>query len=475
VTCGCGEDFELPTGTVAEDKSFESVCAVSDVSTPTGYTDDPALPLSFTLQNPFAKRIGCRFQVTVASGSHLSGIVPIAKGSTERVHLDFAGLGLEAGILPVEICAQRMRPEPSYTASQCVTATLALLDPQDADDTGSIGNVVVAASASRADVLRAYDDALPGDTLRIPAGTATWSDSLVVEKDLTIEGAGPASTKLVNTQSASQGLESPIFDIVGASVTVAGIWFQDEDVDSDSDGVRVTALGSTTVIHDCLFEGFSFGLKVQAGFGLAYDVTFLNDDVHVRVRGSNDTSDFDGFADGPPPWGWDSANYFVFEDCTFRREDWREDTYSIDTEFPANYMVRHCLFEEERAANVGLDGVDMHGESHPGRVPLGIVLYDNTWRVTGSSTVNEMKLADVRGGAYSLVFDNVVEGVRAYDVVRDDPTSGVLMTDTHLWGNTGNGSSVPTYGDDGVAAGVNYFTAEPSALELLPYPHPLRP
>jgi hypothetical protein len=55
-------------------------------------------------------------------------------------------------------------------------------------------SIVVADSPSYADVLAALDECVDEDTLSIPAGTATWSTSLVIEKAITMQGAGVGQT-----------------------------------------------------------------------------------------------------------------------------------------------------------------------------------------------------------------------------------------------------------------------------------------
>ena len=56
-----------------------------------------------------------------------------------------------------------------------------------------------AASCSRTDVGNAVNSAADGDTIVIPAGTCTWTTSLAItNKILTLQGAGPNSTVIVD-------------------------------------------------------------------------------------------------------------------------------------------------------------------------------------------------------------------------------------------------------------------------------------
>src|SRR5690349_3894633 len=53
---------------------------------------------------------------------------------------------------------------------------------------------IAAASCSSADVSNAYNSTVNGDTLAIPPGACTWSSTLTVSKNITIQGAGAGTT-----------------------------------------------------------------------------------------------------------------------------------------------------------------------------------------------------------------------------------------------------------------------------------------
>jgi len=63
-----------------------------------------------------------------------------------------------------------------------------------------------AASASLADVQTAYASCTYGDTLAIPAGTATWTDGLAITKDIKIQGSG-VSTTIITLGFSAGGVE----------------------------------------------------------------------------------------------------------------------------------------------------------------------------------------------------------------------------------------------------------------------------
>ena len=125
---------------------------------------------------------------------------------------------------------------------------------------------ITAASPSFADVSAAVATAANGDTVQIPAETATWAIPLSVTKNITIIGAGTGTpfTKIINSSTAGQGLETPIFDLdplIDNPIRVSQIYFQDANINRNSDGIRI---GNASICHPtqvridhCTFEGFS--------------------------------------------------------------------------------------------------------------------------------------------------------------------------------------------------------------------------
>ena len=55
------------------------------------------------------------------------------------------------------------------------------------------GAVLEAKSVSLSDVHAAIRAATDGDTVTVPAGTATWTATLNITKNITLQGAGPVA------------------------------------------------------------------------------------------------------------------------------------------------------------------------------------------------------------------------------------------------------------------------------------------
>src|SRR5215218_1378957 len=58
--------------------------------------------------------------------------------------------------------------------------------------------VIHARSASYVDVAAAVTLAANGDTVAVPAGTATWNTTLIINKAITLQGAGIGQTVILD-------------------------------------------------------------------------------------------------------------------------------------------------------------------------------------------------------------------------------------------------------------------------------------
>jgi len=346
---------------------------------------------------------------------------------------------------------------------------------------------ITAASTSQADVAGAIASASTGDTVNIPAGTSTWTSAIAVTKSISIIGAGVGNTVLINSTSSGQGLEIPIFNLEPGDnnlMRVSAIYFRDSADAMTADGIDInpSTLPTSVMVDNCTFEGFSFAMKNQDGFGVCYDCTFLNNNTSMRNQGYYNTSALYGFTFTVPAWG--TTQYFVWEDDTFTFTNWNGGkgggNNMGDTEYPSNYMVRHCTFNINRASTVTTDGFDMHGSgntqnpSSSATNNFGPVIHDNVWNYTGNVSVSPNKLADIRGGVGSLVYNNTGTGDDGQIEVRADPGASLEPTQTYFWNNTANRDVDSIDPEEGAVQGTNYFLFQPSNFSEMPYPHPLR-
>lgn len=113
--------------------------------------------------------------------------------------------------------------------------------------TGTSPNLT-AASASFTDVSACVTAAIAGDTINIPAGSATWGSTLSYAKSITLQGAGSSSTVI----TSSMGAYSPLIEITPPSDTtltrVTGIGFQLGTLNSGRSAVTINGRPDTAFI-----------------------------------------------------------------------------------------------------------------------------------------------------------------------------------------------------------------------------------
>ena len=80
-----------------------------------------------------------------------------------------------------------------------------------------------AASCSQANVQSAISSAASGDTVKVPAGTCTWSSSITVAKDLAVIGAGSTNTKITGSSFCFELDLRYTIRISGFSFTSCGV------------------------------------------------------------------------------------------------------------------------------------------------------------------------------------------------------------------------------------------------------------
>jgi hypothetical protein len=352
-----------------------------------------------------------------------------------------------------------------------------------------------AATTSLADVQTAYYSTTPGgsDRVIVPAGTSTWTSFLTITSPVVIIAAGTnnsvGATMISNAQmsayaDAPQGT-NPLFiisPVIQGRIEISGFWCKGLRSNSC---IRVSGTSPVfpriLVLDSNRFEGFYFSLMNNGAWGLAYRNHHINNDWTLREAGFDTLSALP--VANPESYKWSSTNYMVYEDELFQYDPQPNDRYFVDTDHPANYMMRYCAFKVNRSASVGSYIYDQHGESSGGdaHVPLGPVIYMNTMDFTGDNTQQSgNKIGDIRGGANALAYSNTVTTVTVYIEYRDDYTPGVnLLTNCWQWNNIDQGGSIGTDwnsdGQDGVTFNVNFFTNTiPTSFAQLIYPHPLR-
>jgi hypothetical protein len=335
-------------------------------------------------------------------------------------------------------------------------------------------NVIVAASPSFTDVSAAISAAQSGDTVMIPAGTATWSAPMPsIKKSLSVIGAGIGQTVIISnytqpydTTNPLRGLWSfypsnataatnPPFRLSGMTIDCAhksdGVWIRN---DSTYPCTKIR-LDHLRIINATFLPG-KFGISIGRS-GAVYGVCdncYINSDL-ISNTGDDEV--------------WKTTAYNFGDEYNFYFEDneWTatpsSDTLCSDGNHSPRYCFRHNTIDARGLAREYLSPMfDLHGnQASPMRAGQGAEIYENTILVGPKAVL----MMDQRGGKV-LCYNNTVvrtTGILSLRVREEhhdslNPTGttewGVAgknlitgqpqhISDSYYWNNTLNGTLVP--------------------------------
>lgn len=154
----------------------------------------------------------------------------------------------------------------------------------------SWADTYTANSCSLSDVTAAYNTASAGDVVAIPAGNCTWSSNLTIDKAITIQGAGTAST-IITRESRNE-----IIDISLSSddyVRITGIRFE-KGGSNNAYGIIISGKKDNSFaytkirIDNNYFNGGSDQIEVNGWvYGVIDHNTFNNYNIGLRVIGDD--------------------------------------------------------------------------------------------------------------------------------------------------------------------------------------------
>jgi hypothetical protein len=346
-----------------------------------------------------------------------------------------------------------------------------------------------AASVSQSDVAAAIASAAAGDTVQIPAGTATWSGSVTVNKAITVAGAGTNSTQI----SGAGFVLKPGVDKL---TRLTGIHFYQS---SWTPQYIVNCVGNCKQfrIDHCKFSrGFhvlNFNPNGGTGatgpaFGVVDHNTFYNPNVAVFVV---DVENGDGQTWGSQAWARPltpgTTNSVVIEDNVFFTDN--EINGSNNNQMLYGFCGGRATFRHNihtATGSYGITSIDAHGEYAAASGLASTVMfevYSNTFNINSIE-----QIFTLRGGRH-IWFDNKITAgggggfIQLWDEVHllDFQT----IQASYFWNNTFNGSVEqgplpvnPTYPYTG-QMNVQYFMHAPQPGQTfypyvaLIYPHPL--
>jgi hypothetical protein len=313
----------------------------------------------------------------------------------------------------------------------------------------STAAVINAASGSFSDVNIAVLKASPGDTVLIPAGTNSWTGTMVIS-GITLQGAGVNSTVILDeTPIPPNGNGTPFLQIITtpAAVTrVTQIQFMHGNVNNIASNpndyagnVIVNGGGSNWRIDNSEFNLLT-GKNI-----LAYDDSFGLIDHNIFMTYNRIAVEVHGVGFGDPDWAaptqFGSANAVYVEDNYFSDAN---NFGAIDISNGGRLVFRHnTMFGSY---------INTHGTetSQRYRSDRYIEVYNNNFNWGGGQQYNNFfTVCDIRGGS-AVVFSNTAVGFWSmvtldyYRGTDNDPNFLPYFGATGLRGWDSNGPALLT-------------------------------
>jgi hypothetical protein len=265
------------------------------------------------------------------------------------------------------------------------------------------GNTIEARSCSQGDVQTAIGQAQDGDTVLVPAGHCTWSDTLRLEPmpAIMLQGAGIDQTVITDATPAG-GWGNSLFWINGVEdkpFRIAGFTFTDQGEVDPNGLIHILGNNKNWRVDHCKFDDISQrGVRTRgATYGVIDHCTFvIPDDGNVQTIGVVG----DGDASWERPLSLGTADAVYAEDCTFdfvTKNDGPFDAYG-----GARYVFRYNTVTNTTPGHHGRDSGNY-------RSTHSFEIYGNEIISTYQPGTNIYTALHFRGGT-GVVFDNTVTG-----------------------------------------------------------------
>jgi hypothetical protein len=332
--------------------------------------------------------------------------------ATPRVGPLHAGAGCQviARARHHRLSSSGLRPQRHFAALGLPLATLILALPGSAE-----AATINAASVSLTDVTRAVASAADGDTVVVPAGTASWTNNLAISKAITLQGAGIGRTIIIDSVPNGTPQKNLMrWTLVANKASrMTGIEFQGDPSARPkpiANGViTINAVGGSNVdnrtmrIDHCKFN------QLYSNYIMPVDMVGVIDHNEFIFRAANNIGIYsyqkhwNGAADyGDGSWEADSnfgSDKFLFiEDNTFTRPVGRQYAV-IDGSGGARWVFRHNT--------VTRGWLEAHGTESGGRNrgTRAFEIYNNTFQ---SNYYNGI-IANIRSGT-GVIHGNIATG-----------------------------------------------------------------
>jgi len=325
-------------------------------------------------------------------------------------------------------------------------------------------------------VADAIDLADPGDTVIVPAGSATWDESLVIDKGIILKGAGigqtvitsnitasSATDAIISFQPASPGTNTPL-RITGFTLDCAekcsGI-YMGQSTENILDQIRIDHnricnCFRTAITGRCIYlVGNIFGVidnnQIEAGEGKSIDA-YGNSNLQWAM---------------PLDRSFGLNNRMYYEDNTFTSGH----TYH-SAGHGGRYVTRYNNYTYTDTTSGLFPIFDIHGNQSAGCATMVAEIYGNTINLGTKGG----GLFDQRGGQ-AVIFNNTVNSTSSVSAkCREeypDDLSGYdylqHVTNSYYWANYKNGTTrincvimIDPDWENGLVENVDFFNQQTS-------------
>jgi len=354
-------------------------------------------------------------------------------------------------------------------------------------------SIVNATSASRDDVLTAYNAASAGDTVMLPeSDSATWSSAIEISKAITIGGNG-------STLNAGAALANGFFYLNFSEATtlmrITGFTFDREDYYTTGRSLHIDGVFGNLRIDNNIFNYGTYQIEIFAPTGLIDNNTFYNAPVFVQFNGRSRAEQDAAWAD----LSMGTANAIFFEDNLIVCD--ANDTHSvgatgngIDGSQGARVVVRYNEWDYDdhvlasQVSTLGFHGSAAGGDpygywqksgSTARRSPTCLEIYENNMHGRRMDF-----MCTLRGGA-ALIYNNSIDNASARIMLREEeqyvtsnwPISRTAwpaedqVHNTFIWDNTFDGNpqtdarvEVEAQSTDYIQKDRDYFNHRPATI-----------
>jgi hypothetical protein len=308
-------------------------------------------------------------------------------------------------------------PWPRRLAALAILAAgLILIDMEQVESA-----IVEATSVSFQDVRSAVSSAHDGDTVAIPAGTASWTQTLIVTKSITLRGANINATDDATVILDDIALNKPnnVGRIVFATISpkqsfrVTGITFRvGSRTARPGSGAAIQVNDSSTQtapctslrIDHCHFDrlnqmgirvtGWFYGVidhcqwdTATSGNVFSIDISYPTWSGHTNQAGNGSWAD---------PSNWGSEKFLFIEDNVFNNNGKVVTNCCIDSERGGRYVCRYNTFKNTWPGQHGTESGGYRG----GRA---FEIYNNTFSYT-----NVALSGNLRRSGTALIYNNSI-------------------------------------------------------------------